>query len=75
MEQASVVPVEELAAGKIEYKQDKSGVIHQAVGKVSMSDEQIKTNLETLLAALPSPKITSVAISSTMGPGIKVKLG
>ncbi len=64
----------EFAGGRVEYKQDKGGVVHQAIGKVSFTHEQLKSNLETLLHALPQPKITSLALTSTMGPGIKVKL-
>ncbi len=64
----------EFASGRIEYKQDKGGVVHQSIGKVSMTEEQLLTNLNTLLAVLPIGKITSITLSSTMGPGIKVKI-
>lgn len=62
----------EFASGRVEYKQDKGKVIHQAIGKVSMTDEQLLTNLDVLLNALPQTKITNISLSSTMGPGIKV---
>lgn len=64
----------EFASGRVEYKQDKGNVIHLAIGKVSFDNAAILANLNVLLAALPAPKITSVVLSSTMGPGIRVKL-
>lgn len=64
----------EFASGRVEYKQDKGNVIHLAIGKVSFDNAAILANLNVLLSALPAPKISSVVLSSTMGPGIKVKL-
>lgn len=65
---------EELSSGKVEYKQDKGGVVHQAIGKVSFETEKLVANLNALLSALPGGKITSVVVTSTMGPGIRVQL-
>jgi len=65
---------EEFSGGRVEYKQDKGNVIHMGIGKVSMEDDALKQNLNALLHALPSGKITSVVLSSTMGPGIRVSL-
>lgn len=62
----------EFSGGRVEFKQDKGGVVHLAIGKVSFSDEQLLENLHALLAALPAPKITTISLSSTMGPGIRV---
>lgn len=64
----------EFNSGRIEYKQDKGGVIHRAIGKVSFDSAKLVLNLDTLLAALPAPKIESITLSATMGPGIKVAL-
>jgi large subunit ribosomal protein L1 len=64
----------EFASGRVEYKQDKGNVIHLAIGKVSFETTSILDNLNVLLAALPAPKITSVVLSSTMGPGVRVRL-
>lgn len=64
----------EFASGRVEYKQDKGNAIHLAIGKVSFESDAILANLNVLLAALPAPKIVSIVLSSTMGPGIKVSL-
>jgi len=64
----------EFASGRVEYKQDKGNVIHLAIGKVSFDSDAILANLNVLLATLPVPKIDSIILSSTMGPGIKVRL-
>lgn len=63
----------EFGSGRIEFKQDKGGAIHQAIGKVSMDTDKLLANLDVLLNALPANKITSVVLTPTMGPGIKVK--
>lgn len=73
--------VEELKKGKIEYRNDATGVIHAPVGKVSFDKEALLENFDTLLGALqkdkpPSVKgryIKSIYLSSTMGPSLKVK--
>jgi len=72
--------VEELKKGRVEFKADKSGVVHLAVGKVSMEKEKIAENARLLLqeivrkrpADLKGEYIRSIALSSTMGPGVRV---
>lgn len=65
---------EEFAGGRVEFKQDKGGAIHLGIGKVSFATDALLQNLNALLAAIPQPKITSIVLASTMGPGVKVKL-
>ena len=78
--------VTEAKAGKIEYRLDKTNIIHCPIGKASFGAEKIKENFDTLLAAIIKAKpaaakgqyIKSCVVASTMGPGIKVnqaKLG
>lgn len=70
----------ELRKGRVEFRADKSGVIHMAVGKASMEAGQIVENVEFLLgevgrrrpADLKGDFMGGVAVSSTMGPGVKV---
>jgi large subunit ribosomal protein L1 len=70
--------VSELKKGRTEYRADKGGVIHLAVGKVSMSETDTAENVEAFLAELKRKKpadakvgfVRSVSISSTMGPGV-----
>lgn len=72
--------VNDIKAGKVEYRLDKANIVHVPVGKVSFSDDQLKDNLEALMSAITRAKpaaakgqyYRSVAISSTMGPGIKL---
>lgn len=72
--------VREVKAGKVEYRTDKSGVVHVPVGKRSFGTEKLKENIMTLLdvvvKARPSSVkgnfIRSMAISSTMSPGIRL---
>lgn len=72
--------VNDIKAGKIEYRLDKSNIIHVPVGKVSFTEEQLEQNIEALIAAITKAKPSaakgqyyrSVSISSTMGPGIKL---
>ncbi len=73
--------LEELKKGRVEYRSDKTGVVHLAVGKVSMDAEKIQENLGIVLAEIQRKRpsdtkgdfILSVAVSSTMGPGVKVQ--
>jgi large subunit ribosomal protein L1 len=72
--------VEESKAGKVEYRTDRTAIVHMTVGKTSFSDEQLLDNygaiLEEIIRAKPSAAkgkyIRTVTLASTMGPGIKV---
>ena len=72
--------VEEVKAGKIEYRLDKTNIIHCPIGKVSFGAEKLLQNYETLLNAIVKAKpaaakgtyLKSIAISTTMGVGIKI---
>jgi large subunit ribosomal protein L1 len=74
--------IAELKKGRIEYRVDKTGVIHLAIGKVSMEAAKIAENVKTFMDELQRKKpadakgdfIQSVSISSTMGPGIWVAM-
>ncbi len=75
--------VREIKAGKVEFRVDKTAIVHAPFGKVSFSDEQLRENAEALLAAVVRAKpaaakgkyIRSVSVSSTMGPGVRVDEG
>ncbi|KXX67652.1 50S ribosomal protein L1 [Flammeovirga sp. SJP92] len=75
--------VKEVKAGKIDFKVDKTGIIHTSVGKASFSAEQLKENAAELISTLSKLKpssakgtyFKSVTISTTMGPGVKVDKG
>ena len=78
--------VAEAKAGKIEYRLDKTNIIHCPIGKVSFGKEKLAENFDTLLGAIIKAKpaaakgqyIKSCVVSSTMGPGVKInsqKLG
>ena len=72
--------VQEAKAGKIEYRLDKTNIIHCPIGKVSFGKDKLKENFNTLLGAIIKAKpaaakgqyIKSCVIASTMGPGVKV---
>ena len=72
--------VAELKAGKIEYRLDKTNIVHVPIGKASFTEEQLSENFQTLIEAIIKAKpaaakgqyIRSCTISSTMGPGIKI---
>jgi large subunit ribosomal protein L1 len=72
--------VKEIKAGKVEFRVDKTAIIHAPVGKVSFSEAQLLENLrvlvETVLKAKPASAkgkyVKSIAISSTMGPGVRI---
>ncbi|MDR3599623.1 MAG: 50S ribosomal protein L1 [Desulfosporosinus sp.] len=72
--------IKEIKAGKIEYRAEKSGIIHAPIGKASFSADQLLENyrvlVETLVKAKPASTkgqyIRSVTISSTMGPGVRI---
>lgn len=73
--------VKELKAGKVEYRLDKQGNVHCSVGKTSFSDDQLADNVNALLEAVWRAKpqsakgtyMKSISVSSTMGPGVKVR--
>ena len=72
--------IQDIKAGKIEYRLDKTNIIHAPIGKASFTEEQLCENLQTLMeavnkarpSALKGQYLKSVAISSTMGPGLKL---
>ncbi len=72
--------IEDIKAGKIEYRLDKSNIIHVPIGKVSFTEEQLADNFQTLMGAIIKAKpssakgtyLKSVTITSTMGPGVRV---
>ena len=72
--------VNDIKAGKIEYRLDKTIIIHVPVGKASFTEEQLADNFHTLMGAIVKAKpaaakgqyLRSVTITSTMGPGIKL---
>ena len=78
--------IEEIKSGKIEYRLDKSNIIHCPIGKASFGGEKLSANFDALMNAIIKAKpaaakgqyLRSVTIASTMGPGIKInpnKLG
>ena len=75
--------VTEAKAGKIEYRLDKTNIIHCPIGKVSFGPEKIQENLDTLMNAIIKAKpaatkgqyIKSCVVATTMGPGIKINVG
>ena len=72
--------VKEIKAGKIEYRLDKTNIIHVPIGKASFSEEQLADNFQTLIdainkarpSALKGTYLKSVTIAPTMGPGVKI---
>ena len=72
--------VQELKAGKIEYRLDKTNIVHVPIGKASFTEEQLIENFQTLIDAIVKARpaaakgqyIRSATITSTMGPGIKL---
>jgi large subunit ribosomal protein L1 len=74
--------IQELKAGKIEFKLDRHGVINNGVGKVSFDSNKLEENIRAFLIAIQRAKpasakghyMRSLAISSTMGPGLKIDL-
>jgi large subunit ribosomal protein L1 len=72
--------VQELKAGKIDFRVEKAGIVHAPMGKVSFGAEKILQNItafmETLLRLKPAASkgsyLRSIAVSTTMGPGIKI---
>ena len=74
--------IQDIKAGKIEYRLDKTNIIHCPIGKVSFSEEQLTQNLNSLLDAIVKAKpstlkgqyLKSITLTSTMGPGVKVSV-
>ena len=72
--------IQEIKAGKIEYRLDKTNIIHVPVGKASFTEEQLADNFQTLIDAIIKAKpaavkgqfLKSVVLTSTMGPGVKI---
>ena len=74
--------VNEIKAGKIEYRLDKANIIHVPIGKASFTEEQLTDNFQTLISAINKAKpatlkgqyLKSVSVAPTMGPGVKVNV-
>lgn len=77
-----VKAIQEVKAGKVEFKTDKHGVINSPVGKISFTKEKLIENMSTLLSVIARSRpatakgvfLLSLALSSTMGPGLKIDL-
>jgi large subunit ribosomal protein L1 len=75
--------VKEIKAGKVEYRVDKTAIVHAPIGKVSFGPEKLLDNakaiIDSVLKAKPAASkgryVRSIALSSTMGPGVRVDLG
>lgn len=61
----------EMKAGKVEFRADKTNIVHMAIGKISFGKERISKNFEAILDHLPK-RIDSIYLTSTMGPSVKV---
>ena len=74
--------INEIKAGKIEYRLDKTNIIHVPIGKASFTEEQLADNFQTLIDAINKAKpaavkgqyLRSVTLTSTMGPGVKINV-
>ncbi len=74
--------VNDIKAGKIEYRLDKTNIVHVPVGKVSFTDEALQENFNALMDAIVKAKpsalkgqyLRSITLTSTMGPGVKVNV-
>ena len=74
--------INDIKAGKIEYRLDKTNIIHCPIGKASFTEEQLLQNLNTLLEALVKVRpsslkgqyLKSITLATTMGPGVKVSV-
>lgn len=72
--------VQDIKAGKIEYRLDKTNIVHVPIGKASFTEEQLADNFQTLMdailkakpAALKGQYLRSITLTSTMGPGVKL---
>ena len=74
--------IEDIKAGKVEYRLDKANIIHVPIGKASFSDEDLKDNFQSLMGAIIKARpsavkgafLKSITLAPTMGPGVKVKI-
>jgi large subunit ribosomal protein L1 len=72
--------IADIKAGKVEYRLDKTNIIHVPIGKASFTEEQLANNFQTLIdainkarpSALKGQYLKSVTVASTMGPGVKI---
>lgn len=72
--------ITDIKAGKVEYRVDKTSIIHVPIGKKSFGDEKLKVNFKSLMEAVIKAKpaaakgqyLKSISVSSTMGPGVKI---
>ncbi len=72
--------IKEIKAGKIEYRLDKTNIIHVPIGKVSFTEQQLQENMDAIMSVLVKARpstlkgtyMKSVVLASTMGPGVKV---
>lgn len=72
--------IKDIKAGKVEYRLDKTGIVHTLVGKANFEENQLADNIQTLLDAIVRSKpsaskgtyLRSITLSSTMGPGVKI---
>ncbi len=72
--------IADIKAGKIEYRLDKTNIVHVPIGKASFSEDQLKENFQTLMEAILKAKpsavkgqyLRSITLAPTMGPGVKV---
>ena len=72
--------LEDIKAGKVEYRLDKANIIHVIIGKASFTEEQLTENANALISAIAKAKpstakgqyFRSVTVASTMGPGVKI---
>jgi large subunit ribosomal protein L1 len=75
--------VNEIKAGKVEYRTEKAGVVHVPIGKVSFDEQKLKDNAKAVVDSISKAKpstskgkyLKKLSISSTMGPGLKVDVG
>lgn len=75
-----VATIQELQKGRIEIRADKTGVVHVAVGKASMQENQLVENINAIINEVQSKRpsdakgvfMQSIAVSSTMGPGVRI---
>ncbi len=74
--------INDIKAGKIEYRLDKSNIIHVPIGKASFTEEKLQENFDALMEAIVKAKpsalkgqyLKSITLTSTMGPGVKVSV-